>query len=147
MKILIILSVFTLIACGSPRDNMVKDGNNKQQKQTPNKLVAEVTKIEISYQWLKGPSGSIYEDNHLLVVLTKDAQRYDLPEGLSLLFYATMPSMGHPMEDAGHFKRLDTGIYINSSIKYNMPGDWLNEIWIVDDQLEIKDLVSWEDLF
>lgn len=58
-----------------------------------------------------------------------------------------MPSMGHPMDDAGYFESLGDGLYINRTIRYNMPGDWKNELWILDQDLNIQEKVQWDEFF
>ena len=40
------------------------------------------------------------------------------------------------MESAGAFEELVEGIYLNTGIVYNMPGDWKNEILILDKDFE-----------
>jgi hypothetical protein len=105
-------------------------------------------KLQAEILWLKGPVGDIRTDNTLLVIL-KDSNGAltSVPEGLTLEFYATMPSMGHPMEDAGYFENIGPGLYINQSIRYNMPGDWKNELWLLDNDFETQDRLSWEVFF
>ncbi|MEO0335647.1 MAG: hypothetical protein AAF202_04605 [Pseudomonadota bacterium] len=97
--------------------------------------------------WLKGPVGKIESTNHLLVQVTSQVSPARLPEGLSLEFYATMPSMGHPMEDAGFFEEIEVGLYLNKSIRYNMPGDWRNELWLMDSDFKVIDRVTWDEFF
>ena len=43
-------------------------------------------------------------------------------------------------------KKIKT-VYLNKTIRYNMPGDWKNELWIIDDQLNIQDKVEWNEFF
>ena len=83
----------------------------------------------------------------MVIVRNREGALASLPQGLTLNFYSTMPSMGHPMEDAGYFEKLGVGIYLNSSISYNMSGDWRNELWIMDSDYNIKDKVIWEEFF
>lgn len=78
-----------------------------------------------------------------MVFLYKNGNLHSLPEGQTLEFYATMPSMGHPMEDAGFFEEIDQGVYVNKAIRYNMSGDWKNELWIMDENLNILDRLQW----
>jgi hypothetical protein len=142
----LILCVFLVTACDSPIQNKVRlteteDKNQQSSLQFPQLAIAAEAR------WLQGPFGQITQTNTLLVVLTQNAQAYSLPEGLTLNFYATMPSMGHPMDDAGFFEEIEPGVYINRSIRYNMPGDWKNELWIMDSNFNIKDQVAWDEFF
>ena len=99
--------------------------------------------LQAEVKWIEGPFGNIKKENHLVVFLYKDGGLFSLPDGQTLEFYATMPSMGHPLEDPGFFEEIDKGIYLNKSIHYNMPGDWKNELWIMDANFNILDRLEW----
>ncbi|MCB0363668.1 MAG: hypothetical protein KDD35_13155, partial [Bdellovibrionales bacterium] len=99
--------------------------------------------LQVEVKWIDGPYGNINKTNHLVVFLYKEGKLYSLPENQTLEFYATMPSMGHPLDDPGVFESIDNGIYVNKSIRYNMPGDWKNELWIMDSDLKILDRLEW----
>lgn len=145
-KFLTLLFIFTLSACDSPMNNRISTSYGIQNK--AQKISFKEYPLTVETQWLVGPSGNITINNTLMVIL-KDSQGHliNLPDDLSLAFYSTMPSMGHPMEDAGYFEQINDGIYINKNIKYNMPGDWKNELWIMDTQFNIKDKIEWDEFF
>ena len=145
------LSQFILIglvisSCGSPMNHRVEPQEQIQKKL--NTMSLENLALDAEIQWLTGPAGNIKVNNQLMVIFrNKDGVPSDLPKGLTVNFYATMPSMNHPMDNAGDFEPLGHGIYLNSTIRYNMPGDWLNELWIMDSEYNIKDKVLWDDFF
>ncbi|MCB0379304.1 MAG: hypothetical protein KDD33_12495 [Bdellovibrionales bacterium] len=148
MRVVLILAHFLLIlsACNSPMNHRV-EADSPTNKSLESMSFSSYS-LAVEVQWLTGPVGNIQTKNQLLVILKNDqGAPSPLPEGLTLNFYATMPSMGHPMDDAGQFQYLGNGIYLNPSIKYNMPGDWKNELWIMDNQFNIKDKVTWEEFF
>jgi hypothetical protein len=133
-----------LVACESPMNQRVRGVKDVSQE----RLSFQNHEIFAEVQWLKGPFGLREQENHLLVILFNAAgERVSVPDGLTLSFYATMPSMGHPMDDAGFFTELQTGIYINTAIRYNMPGDWKNELWFLDSEFNKQDEVAWEIFF
>lgn len=133
-------------ACDSPMSHRVASGNRAQGG--AESLTFKSYDLTVEVNWLLGPVGNISTNNQLLVVVKNHlGAPASLPEGHSLNFYATMPSMGHPMEDAGFFEELSPGVYVNKTIRYNMPGDWRNELWIMDRDLNIKDKVVWDEFF
>ncbi|MCB0421610.1 MAG: hypothetical protein KDD61_11475 [Bdellovibrionales bacterium] len=104
--------------------------------------------VFIETKWLKGPIGKISVENSLLVfVANSKGEVVSLPQDLHVEFYSTMPSMGHPLEDAGYFEVLETGLYINRHIVYNMPGRWKQEVWLVDSSGNIVSKVEWYESF
>ncbi len=133
-------------ACSSPMNNRVHDAGGEDKTNMELKYFASMG-YEVEIKWVAGPFGSLQQENHLLVLLFKDGVLTSLPDGQSLEFYATMPSMGHPMEDAGFFTEVDPGIFVNKNIRYNMPGDWKNELWIMDSEWNILDRLEWDELF
>ena len=134
-----------LTACDSPMNHRVEGDGGSAAIQT---YSFKAFSLNAKPQWIKPPVGEIKTNNELMVIVTDAAgERVSLPGGYTLNFYATMPSMKHPLDDPGFFKEVDRGIYINSAIRYNMPGDWRNELWIMDSNLEIVDRLSWEEFF
>lgn len=146
MKVPSILVILLLTACSSPMNHRVV---GEEKKQEPSQVLTfEQYGLTVNYQWLKGPIGNINTDNELLVFIkNKEGELSSLPDHLILSFYATMPSMGHPLDDAGYFKEISEGIYLNKNIRYNMPGDWANELQILDENYNIKDRLKWSDFF
>ena len=142
---LLIFTLLSLGACDSPMNNRVRD--NKEDAFTPRLESFTESDWQAEVRWLDGPFGNINQKNQLMVMLYKDGKLSSLPKNQTLEFYATMPSMGHPMEDAGFFEEVDTGIFINKDIRYNMPGDWLNELWIMDQDFNILDRLQWFIIF
>ena len=141
----LLLSLY-IVGCDSPMNHRTDEPKNLVQKANSLKL----SKLELTFTtlWLVGPVGSINFNNKLLVsVYNLEGELTDLPTTLSLQFYATMPSMGHPMDDAGYFEKISTGLYLNSTIKYNMPGDWQNELWVMDENYQTLEAVQWLDYF
>jgi hypothetical protein len=125
-----------------------QSGDVAEQTQKANALKFSSLDLSVKTIWLEGPVGSINFNNSLLVTLSNSrGELEDLPVGLFLQYFAVMPSMGHPMDDAGTFERISKGIYLNSTIKYNMPGDWKNEIWVMDATYKTIEAVQWNDFF
>ncbi len=140
------LLLLGICGCDSPMNNRVNEPQNKAQQSIS--LRFESLALNIKTVWLAGPEGSINFNNKLLVILTNEqGDLTDLPNDTTLQFYSTMPSMGHPMDDAGTFVRMAKGLYLNDTIKYNMPGDWLNELWILDQNFQTVDAVRWLEFF
>jgi hypothetical protein len=146
MKTLIVILILVLSGCNSPVNHQIPDTLRKSQS-TNDSLAFKEISFTANVTWLKGPFGNINMENSLLVILSKGGLAQSLPEGKTLEFYATMPSMGHPMEDAGYFEELEPGIYVNRHIRYNMPGDWENELWIMDSDYNVLDSVKWRIFF
>ncbi|MCH2533939.1 MAG: hypothetical protein MK008_05810 [Bdellovibrionales bacterium] len=144
MKYLIAL-ILLLTACHSPINHRLTQDNSELKKLKLSKEFKN-NKLMITFEWIVGPSGDINKNNSLFVVVKDENNNLvNIPKGLNLSFYATMPSMGHPLDDAGFFEPLSKGLYLNQTIKYNMGGQWLNELWLVDEDLNIKDKISWQD--
>ncbi|MCJ8275332.1 MAG: hypothetical protein HRT44_08085 [Bdellovibrionales bacterium] len=134
-----------LSACDSPMNHRVtrgeQDAENKEQQ-----LYLKTMNLQVEARWLNGPHGSLQKTSSIMVmVFDTEGKLSDIGDDDILQFYASMPSMGHPLEDPGTFERLDEGIYINHKVQFNMPGDWLMEIWIMDQNFEIKDKVEWDE--
>ena len=148
MKNIIFLCFFTLFvsACDSPMNNRVSDNGDASGLVLEKKSFG-ISEYKVEVKWLDGPYGRVTQDNYLLVFLYKVDRLVSLPETETLQFYATMPSMGHTLEDAGFFEEIETGIYLNKAIRFNMPGDWKNELWIMDSEFNIKDRLEWRIFF
>lgn len=133
----------SLNACDSPIQHRVRASDNAENKAQTN-LNFNKYELNIEAQWLDGPHGNLTKTSTLMVIVTGPTGKMtSLPKELNLSFYATMPSMGHPMDDAGHFDEVDPGIYINKHIRFNMPGDWQMELWALDKNFNIKDQTQW----
>ncbi len=138
---------FLLASCDSPMNNRIRSGGT-DEKGGIQQSQFQVFNLEVEYQWLSGPFGNVEQENQLMVFLyNSHGELHSLPQGQTLEFYSTMPSMGHPMADAGFFEEISTGIYLNKGIRYNMPGDWKNELWIMDEDFNVKDRLEWLDFF
>lgn len=142
----ILVFLMTLVACESPMNHRTLEGGVRGKSRIETSLFADLN-IEAEAKWIDGPYGNIKKPNYLIVFLYKDGRLHSLPEDQTLEFYATMPSMGHPMEDAGFFEEVEPGIYVNKAIRYNMPGSWKNELWIMDKALNIMDEIEWHEFF
>jgi hypothetical protein len=138
------LLVFLFLgACDSPRNNRVAEGEEPEANQV-NKQSFKSTGLLVQYQWLSGPFGNLKETSSLIVYLSREGKPVSLPQGQELNFYATMPSMGHPIEQPGYFDELSTGIYLNKNIIFNMQGPWQMELWVQDSLTSsILDKVEW----
>jgi hypothetical protein len=147
MKRLFLLPLALLIChCHSPMNHRTNEFQTMDQKTTS--LEFKTLGLAVKTKWLMGPVGSIQATNTLLVsVYDAEGELVDLPNDLQLQFYATMPSMGHPLDDAGTFTKIATGLYLNTTIKYNMSGDWQNEIWLMDSNFKIHGTVQWLEVF
>ena len=141
--IALIWGVLIFTGCDSPlrhKVDGVKDTSEKIQEALP----LEQSSLQIKTQWAEGPFDNVAKASVLVVyVYNSQNQLSDLPNNKILGFYATMPSMGHPLDSAGEFIRLEKGIYMNSQIKFNMGGEWLMELWIFDLDYNIEDRVKW----
>jgi hypothetical protein len=56
-----------------------------------------------------------------------------------------MPSMGHPMQNAGFFEEVSFGVYINSEIEFNMDGEWEMFIQVYDENYDIMSEALWQE--
>lgn len=110
-------------------------------KQTP--LEFKKYKLEAKLKWIDGPYVSDYKKSSIAVELyDQKGQLESLPSGLTLGFYATMPSMGHPAVDMGYFENPSTGTYLNSNIVLGMPGDWKMELMIYDQNNNVLERIT-----
>ena len=140
MKLLLLFMFIFLSSCNSPTQKLAPIPNSDSHK-----AAFPQTPYSAKYYWAKGPYGEVDKENTLVVFLYKNQELHSLPSDLSIEFYATMPSMGHPLEDAGYFQELSPGIYINEHIKYNMSGEWKNELQIMNSAFNIQDKISWSE--
>lgn len=141
----LILCALALSACDSPIHNRVREVSSQSQSQM-RELDLGTQHLKVSVIWLQGPHGDIHKTSELMVfVRNQQGELTDVSKDLDLHFYATMPSMGHPMDHAGHFIRLEKGIYLNSTIRFNMPGDWRMELWWMDANLNIQEELTWDE--
>ena len=140
------LLAFISIGCAGPRMNKTAT-DSRSQKTNLATLNCKALDLQLTPQWLSPLSGSIHRPNSLLVIVKRNNEPTDLPPNLKMEFYSSMPSMGHPLHEPGSFRRLAKGVYINESIRFNMPGDWLHELWVVNEQLQIQDQVEWLEIF
>ena len=143
MRWLSLVLVF-LSACGGPKDYQVVNAPQLQVLNNSQLLVFKNQPYRVSFTWLESIKTSVKDKNKLIVyVYNSQKELVDLPEVLNLEFYASMPSMGHPMENEGVFQRVAQGIYLNQDIVFNMGGEWLMELWLINAQFEVKDQVAW----
>ncbi len=144
--ILALACCFTMTACDSPMNNRISP-NSKSQDSSFQAMSFAQLNIDVEYKWVSGPVGRIDQKSHLIVFIYIDGVLQSLPKGLTLEFYSSMPSMGHPMDDAGFFEEIEPGIFINKNIRFNMAGDWRHELWVMDVNFNILDRVVWNDFF
>lgn len=143
-KVLFILTILILTACDSPQNYRVyTDNENNKQKSEVQKSFEKLP-FRFEAKWLLGPKGSLSQTSQLMVLIFDSSGKLtSLPKDKELQFYATMPSMGHPLEDPGFFEEADTGVFINKTIQFNMPGEWKMNLWITDMDYNILDESSW----
>jgi hypothetical protein len=138
--------ILFLSACDSPRNHRLQDLSGLQKAQ--NILTLTKLDLRLQSQWVEGPYGNVQKSSSLVIYVYNQKQELtDLPSGKDLEFFATMPSMGHPLDQPGEFIRVAKGIYINSSIRFNMPGDWQMEVSIVTSNNEIVEQAVWLEFF
>ncbi len=142
MKNLIIFFILLLFtSCSSPQNNRVYEDQG-QSGHGVETLSFSNGKYSLQAEWLEGPFGTSTKSSEILVIVRgADGARASLSDELG--FYAWMPSMGHPMADAGYFEEVSTGVYINSTIKFNMGGEWEMSLRTLDEDFNIKDEVKW----
>lgn len=146
MKFLILLLSVTLASCDSPQNHRIIGSSQGEEKSSFTQKTFENHPLKVEFKWISGPHGSLSQSSSLMILIyNKDGQLAPLPEGLEPYFYGTMPAMGHPLEDPGFFNKLETGIYINESIQFNMEGEWKLELWLMNEEFNIKDKVQWLD--
>lgn len=147
----ILLVLFVLAGCDSPRNQRVVTGADGGAGSLSNaQATFKLSQLPLSFRahWLEGPFGNVQLDNALVVYIYDNNQQLtDLSNEQKLGFFATMPSMGHPLDQAGDFVRLAQGVYLNSTIRFNMPGDWRMELWVMDASDQILDQVVWNEFF
>ncbi len=143
MKMILVILVFGVLmsGCNSPRNNRVLSGDVKESAVVDQQIFA-TTNLMLEVLWVKGPFGTSTKASELMVVVTDaDGERVSLEGGLG--FYAWMPNMGHPADDMGFFDEIETGVYLNSSIRFNMGGDWEVLLQEFDADFNVKDEVKW----
>ena len=146
MNHFIILSLFFLVSCGSPQNHKIKEGTTNSKLSETN-LQAQILDYQFDVKWLGGPFGNSKQQSKLIVFVYRNSKLSDIESGLHLQFYTSMPSMGHPMAEAGEFVRLSEGVYLNKGIEFNMPGEWMHELWLVDENFDTQDYVVWPESF
>ncbi len=140
-RIFILSLCYLMSSCDSPMNHRARFDDSEKSRQT---LAFSSQPLNVETQWLSDPFGNAKQQSALLVFITDEQGALtDIPEGLSLNFYADMPSMGHPMDDAGAFQKLETGIFLNKTIRFNMAGDWRMELRLQDEEFNITDQVQW----
>lgn len=137
----LLVSLLLLSACDSPLRHRVReqDGNG----QSISLLSFQESGYELRFQWLKGPFPNVSKTSSLMVYVYKDGDLVALPADRQINFFATMPFMGHALDQPGYFEELSPGIYLNETITFNMTGDWQMELWLQDLNGDILEKVSW----
>lgn len=143
MKLKMLIPLLLTLSCNSPMNHRISQVTGpSESKATSFQFTALALHAETL--WVEKPEGKMQVKNKLLVILKNSAnQSVSLPQGYSLAFYSTMPSMGHPLANAGEFLEFSPGLYLNQNIRYSMEGEWKNELWIYDENSNIVDKVSW----
>lgn len=137
---LLILIVLLFTACNSPKNNRVLQGAAPLSESLS--LAFENLALNAEVHWVNGPFGTTTKKSEL-VVFVKDSNGEMVSIEGELSFYAWMPDMGHPAEDMGYFEEVSKGVYINSQIKFNMPGKWEMSLQSLDNEYDLQDEVLW----
>ena len=152
-KFFCLILAMSSLSC-SPLNNRYREEDRGKDKPASkltemSELKASNKKFKIEHQWVGGPFGSIHQPSSLLIFVRDETGAFaKLPEGTQLGFSALMPSMGHPLDDPGFFKELQPGMYLNSAITFNMPGDWEMKISLLENQtFKTLDEIIWLELF
>lgn len=147
MRFVLLSMALFLCSCGSPRNHRVLPDNELVQKQKGEGTFSK-TNIKVRAEWLHGPFGNVKSASTLIVYLyDANGRLSSLPANSEISFFATMPSMGHALDQPGYFKNISQGIYLNNEITFNMPGEWQMELWIHSGDGELQDQVVWQDTF
>ena len=147
--LLLCIATAYLASCESPL--ATKKLKNNEPPFLSSQLSSQTHSLEsfdltLEFQWAQPPQGRLDFLNILVVFMrNQDGVLVSLPEGHTLDFYATMPSMGHPLADPGFFDEVNPGLYLNKNIVYNMPGDWKNDIAILDQNDDVVEQVIWDE--
>lgn len=139
---------FVVLGCGSPRSHRFTIDNNDLQKNNTSSLSFKTSQLIIKTQWLSGPFGSVEKKSTLVVyIYNTNGDLASLTNNLDLSFYAAMPSMGHPLSHPGYFQKISEGVYLNKDILFNMSGDWLMELSIVNNDGQTQEEIKWPYFF
>jgi hypothetical protein len=151
MKVFLFLLLFTLvIACDSPRNHRVSGANSGLVEKSAGAVetfqLAGEKPIQFRREWVLGPYGDLKKVSTLVVyVYGADQKLASLPQGFEINFYASMPDMGHGMDDPGYFEEVSPGIYLNQNIHFTMGGPWTAELWLQNSNFDILDKVEWQE--
>lgn len=144
----ILLSGFALLlmsACDSPRDHRVNPASGDQNSSLALQNFKS-SNLSVKAQWLAGPFPTANKFSTLIVyIYDSNGALTSLPAGDEINFFATMPSMGHDLDQPGYFEEISPGIYLNKQISLGMSGDWAMELWQQDANFDIKDKVVWSE--
>lgn len=145
--IFLICICFFMLGCDSPRGaKIVSEVSDKNSKFDVKFNIQKFKKLNFEFQtqWLEGPYPFVEMNSTLIVfIYDQEGNLTDIPSDLILGFNAKMPDMGHGLEEAGHFTRIEEGVYVNKDITFQMDGDWNMEMYILDQNYNELDSVSW----
>lgn len=145
--VLIFLFLILSAGCNSPLNHRLTEPEKPLDKSNATGLNFQTQALKVEKKWLEGPFGNVKKKSILIVYFYNAEQKLtDIPTGLSLNFFATMPSMGHPMDRPGYFEKISQGIYINREIVFNMVGEWEMQLSL-DTENETLDTLKWLETF
>jgi len=131
-----------LSACDSPLNHRVEeDGKGGQGSMAL--LQFKQSQMTVKYEWLQGPFSNVNKPSTLMVYIYKDGTLTSLGADQQINFFATMPSMGHPLDQPGYFEELAAGVYLNKDITFNMSEEWEMELWLQNMNGDIQEKVTW----
>lgn len=140
-KLLFLVLSVIFVGCNSPRNNRVSGGEISTEAATEIQMFS-ATGLRLNVMWITGPFGTNTKTSEMMVIVT-DSKGVRASIKGELGFYAWMPSMGHPAGDAGFFEEVETGVYLNSGIRFNMGGEWELSLQDLDEDYNVKDEVKW----
>lgn len=147
------MTLLSAVGCDSPIRNQVREGsakkdNNFTQRQSRVFFNYHDKDLELFLNWYEGPySSSTKPSGALISILDENKEAFSFPENLEIVFDALMPVMGHGLDNSGYFEEISLGLYKNAGIRFQMPGNWVMRILLIDyDDFEAEPLevVSWE---
>jgi hypothetical protein len=137
----ILSGTLILMGCDSPQNHKV---SASQKNSFAIKTNLKQMDLKLEANWIEGPWFNLEQSSYLIVTIKnyKDL-RQSLPEGYELEFSATMPSMGHGLDQPGYFEQIFEGVYQNPEIYLQMTGEWDFQISIWDEEGNLVESTTW----
>ena len=126
---LILLFITLLAGCDSPLLSHIKESKLPLSQHEPivvkkGKWISALA-LTLDTHWEMGPHGNPALESQLaLSFRDSTGELQDLPEDITVIHYAFMPSMGHGSADDGFILRENLGEYLIKEVFFSMSGDW-----------------------